>query len=279
MSRYSGNDVIVYCKSGTRSSSAANILASNEFNGTIYNMLGGITSWRNSYPTKLGNEPPYQPEDPSGPSIGITEFSYQFSTSATDPDDDTIRYGWDWNEDDIVDDWTDYYPSSTSVNIYHSWNVAGTYIVKVIAEDNVGGLSEFSSALTVMIVVNIPPNTPDIIGPSKGKAGEKCEYKFVTTDPNEDDVSYYVEWGDESLENWSELYKSDENFTVGHIWNEKGDYTIRVKAKDIHGEESDWATFEVSMPKDNQHIIMFFLMDFLCQHSKIFPILRNLLEL
>jgi len=279
MSRYSSNDVIVYCKSGTRSSSAANILASNEFNGTIYNMLGGITSWRNSYPTKLGNEPPYQPEDPSGPSIGITEFSYQFSTSATDPDDDTIRYGWDWNEDDIVDDWTDYYPSSTSVNIYHSWNVAGTYVVRVISEDNVGDQSDFSSALTVIIVVNIPPNAPDIIGPANGKAGEEREYTFVTTDPNEDDVSYYVEWGDESLEDWSESFKSSENFTVGHIWNEKGNYTIRVKAKDIHNAESEWSTFEVSMPKDKQHTNMFFLRYFLDHQSIIFPILRHLLEL
>jgi len=43
--------------------------------------------------------------------------------------------------------------------------------------------------LTVIIVVNIPPNAPDIIGPANGKAGEEREYTFVTTDPNEDDVS------------------------------------------------------------------------------------------
>jgi len=280
MSRYSGKEVIIYCKSGSRSNSAANILASNEFNGTIYNMLGGITSWKgNGFPIKLGNELPYQPDEPSGPSIGITDFSYQFSTNADDPDDDTLKYGWDWDGDDIVDNWTDYYPPATSVNISHSWNVAGTYIVKVIAEDNVGGLSDFSSALTVTIVVNIPPNSPNMIGPANGKVGEECEYRIITTDPNEDDVSYYVEWGDESIEDWSEPYKSDENFTVGHIWNEKGNYTIRVKAKDIHGEESDWSTFEVSMPKNKQNTIMFFLKCFLDQHSEIFPILRHLLEL
>ena len=280
ISLYNGSEVILSCKSGGRSVSAAIILVNSEFNGTIYNMVGGITAWKGAgLPTKQGNEQPYQPDEPSGPSKGITECLYQFSTSTTDPDDDTVKYGWDWDGDDIVNDWTNYYPSAASVNITHSWTVAGTYTVKVIAEDNVGDQSDFSSTFTVMIVVNIPHNAPDIIGPTNGKAGEECEYKFVTTDPNEDDVSYYVEWGDESIEDWSEPYKSDENFTVGHTWNEKGNYTIRVKAKDIHGEESDWSTFEVSMPKNKQNTIMFFLKCFLDQQSIIFPILRHLLEL
>jgi len=278
ISIYNGSEVILSCKSGGRSASAANILVNSEFNGTIYNMLGGITSWRGKgFPTKLGNEPPYQPDEPSGSSTGITEFSYQFSTSTIDPNTDSVKHGWDWDGDDIVDDWTNYYPSATSVNISHSWTVAGTYDVKVIAEDNVGDQSDFSSALTVMIVVNIPPGTPDITGPANGKTGEECEYRFVTTDPNEDDVSYYVEWGDESVEDWSEPYESDENFTVGHTWDAKGAYTIRVKARDIHGAESDWATLEVSMPKNKPINMDPLFLRFLENHPNMFPLLRQLL--
>ena len=279
ISLYNGSEVILSCKSGGRSASAANILVNSEFNGSIYNMIGGITAWKSAgLPTKQGNEQPYQPDEPSGPSTGITECVYQFSTSTTDPDDDTVKYGWDWDGDDIVNDWTNYYPSVTSVNVTHSWTVAGTYTVKVIAEDNVGDQSDFSSALTLTIVVNIPPDVPDILGPSNGKAGNYCEYRFVTTDPNEDDVSYYIEWGDELVEDWSELYKSDENFTAGHTWDVKGDYTIRVKARDVHGAESEWATLEVRMPKNKQYTSIFFLR-FLDQHPDIFPILRHLLDL
>jgi len=279
ISLYNGSEVILSCKSGGRSASAANILVNSEFNGTIYNMVGGITAWNGAgFPTKLGNEPPYQPDEPSGPSAGITEYSYWFSTSTTDPDDDAIKYGWDWNGDDIVDDWTSYHPSATPVNISHSWTVAGTYDVKVIAEDNVGDQSDFSLVLTVTVVVNTLPDAPDITGPANGKAGEECEYIFVTTDIDGDDVSYYVEWGDGLIEEWTEYYKSDEEFIVSHTWDEKGIYTIRVKAKDIHGAESDWATLEVSMPKNKQYTSMFFL-SFLDQHPDIFPILRHLLEL
>ena len=278
ISLYNGSEVILSCKSGGRSASAANILVNSEFNGTIYNMVGGITAWKGAgLPTKLGNEPPYQPDEPSGPPAGITEYLYWFSTSTVDPDDDAVKYGWDWNGDDIVDDWTSYHPSATPVNISHSWTVAGTYDVKVIAEDNVGDQSDFSLVLTVTVVVNTPPDAPDITGPANGKVGEECEYIFVTTDIDGDDVSYYVEWGDGLVEEWTEYYESGGEFTVGHTWDEKGTYTIRAKTKDIHDAESDWATLKVSMPK-NKAVNPFFLR-FLEQHPDMFPILQHLLGL
>ena len=278
ISLYNGSEVILSCRSGGRSASAANILVNSEFNGTIYNMLGGITAWKDAgLPTKQGNEQPYQPDEPSGPSTGITEFSYQFSTSTIDPDDDSVKYGWDWNGDDIVDDWTSYYPSATPVNISHLWTVAGTYDVKVIAEDNVGDQSDFSLVLTVTVVVNTPPDAPDITGPANGKSGEECEYIFVTTDIDGDDVSYYVEWGDGLVEEWTEYYESGGEFTVSHTWDDKGTYTIQVKAKDVHDVESDWATLKVNMPKNKA--INPFPLRFLERHPDIFPILQHLLGL
>jgi len=36
---------------------------------------------------------------------------------------------------------------------------------------------------------------------------------------------------------------------VSHIWEEEGNYIIKVKAKDSYETESDWGTLEVSMPK------------------------------
>ena len=39
-------------------------------------------------------------------------------------------------------------------------------------------------------------------------------------------------------------------FTSTHIWNEAGNYEIKVKAKDIHGIQSEWSDpLVVSMPK------------------------------
>jgi len=41
---YNDTEIIVYCKSGSRSLQASNILVANNFS-KVYNMLGGITAW------------------------------------------------------------------------------------------------------------------------------------------------------------------------------------------------------------------------------------------
>jgi len=53
ISTYNGKEIILYCGIGGRSKNAANILKENNFDGIIYNILGGITEWKNKgYPTE-----------------------------------------------------------------------------------------------------------------------------------------------------------------------------------------------------------------------------------
>ena len=99
-------------------------------------------------------------------------------------------------------------------------------------------------------VTNEPPNTPTITGQTNGKAEEEYEYKFVSTDPNDDKVSYYVDWGDNSTTGWTRTLPSGEYYNSSHNWSEKGEYIIKAKAKDYYGVESNWATLAVSMPKN-----------------------------
>ena len=96
---------------------------------------------------------------------------------------------------------------------------------------------------------NRNPEIPTINGSSSGKVGEEKDYKFYSIDPDGDDISYCVDWGDESGELYIGPFLSGIEQTVSHIWNEEGTYTISVKAKDIHGAESEWATLSVSIPK------------------------------
>ncbi len=93
------------------------------------------------------------------------------------------------------------------------------------------------------------PSNPEINGPSSGVANTDYYYTFSSVDPTSEDVYYYIEWGDGSIEEWIGPYKSGEEVTKTHSWSETGTFFIRAKAKDINDEESGWATFEVSMPK------------------------------
>jgi len=100
---------------------------------------------------------------------------------------------------------------------------------------------------------NNPPETPTITGATSGNAGVKYDYTFVTTDPEGDDVTYGIEWGEGCPGIvWVGPYPSGQEVTVSHTFNSAGTFTISALAKDTYGAESDWGTIEVTMPLLNQ---------------------------
>ena len=92
------------------------------------------------------------------------------------------------------------------------------------------------------------PSIPDISGRQKGKVGETFDYELLAFDEDNEELAYVVDFGDGIINEYGP-YQSGETCTVSHKWSTKGDYTIKAKAVDINGAESDWGTFSVSMPK------------------------------
>ena len=60
----------------------------------------------------------------------------------------------------------------------------------------------------VLTYGNNPPDKPNIYGPIRGKPGVEYVYEFKTRDPEDDDVSYYIEWGDGTNSGWTDYYPS-----------------------------------------------------------------------
>jgi len=220
------------------------------------------------------NDPPLTPNTPEGNiSLGIGETG-TYSTSSIDPDCDSIKYGWDWNGDNTVDEWTEYFESGVEINTNHTWNEPGIFNLKVIAEDDEGSQSNFSSFLTVL--VNDPPQTPTINGKLKGNTGTSYSYSIITTDPNDDKIYYMIDWDDGNITDWKGSYNSGETVNISHVWINEGTYFMKVKAKDIHGAESDWSSFEVKMPKSISKNPFYQL---LLKLLELFPVLQNILNL
>jgi len=94
---------------------------------------------------------------------------------------------------------------------------------------------------------NQPPETPDISGPTMGKPGVELSYNIVSTDPEENDIVYCFDWGDDSGQICIGPFKSGEEVIISHTWSENGTYTITVKASDIFGQESGLATLKVKI--------------------------------
>lgn len=84
-----------------------------------------------------------------------------------------------------------------------------------------------------------PPQKPQ--GPAQGNAGEELSFWTYSTDPDGDDLYYLFDWGDETESNWVGPYESRETVSVSHVWQKRGMYSIRVKAKDTLDAESNWS--------------------------------------
>ena len=123
---------------------------------------------------------------------------------------------------------------------------------------------------------NKPPETPIIDGPTSGKAGVEYDYTFLTKDPEGEYIQYYINWGDKK-EFWLGPYTSGDAVTITHAWSRTGNFTIKVKARDFYGLETDWVTLGVTMPRNRA--IQGPFIDFLQYHPNLFHILRQILGL
>ncbi|MFE3845398.1 hypothetical protein ACFL1L_00870 [Thermoplasmatota archaeon] len=232
------------------------------------------------------NDPPDKPEKPQGPVRARYRFNYTYSTRTMDKNGDMIYYNFSWG-DGNCSGWLGPYENRKRVWADYSWSEPGEYQVKVKAKDQHNNISmillydesDWSDPLSVTVTIEEPTNdapiTPVIDGPASGKYGEEYDYRILSSDPDGDDIMYHVNWGccgDEIYEFGP--YVSGEEIVLSHIWPEQGEYVIQVKAVDVYGLESDWATFEVSMPKsksiDNINTWIFRIME-------RFPILQYLL--
>ncbi len=116
-----------------------------------------------------------------------------------------------------------------------------------------GGLNE---PMDVERTYGGEPDAPTIIGLIKGKPGVEYDYTFTTTDDEGDDVYYWIEWGDGTVEqdNWIGPYSSGEKVTFSHSWDKKETFIIKAKAKDIYDSESEWAYLIVQIPRNRMSV-------------------------
>lgn len=87
---------------------------------------------------------------------------------------------------------------------------------------------------------NSPPQEPIVTGELYGKAETPLTFTFKAYDPDNNPIRFYIDWGDGTPSDWSCEYASNENVRIEHTWSKEGTYTIRVKSRDVLGEESSW---------------------------------------
>jgi len=241
-----------------------------------YNVLGdsSVKIWRNN-----PSNPPETPDKPTGPTNGIWFVEYSFSSKTTEPDGDQIFYMFSWG-DGTYSEWLGPFTSGQIVTASHIWTEIGTYEVKVTAKDVYGAQSSWSDPLVVIITDNTPPNTPTITGKTNIKPLKQYLYIINATDPENQDVKYDIDWGDGNGASGLGPYLSGAEIPMKHAWTLKGTYTIKVRAVDTVGGQSDWATLDITVALSrNRGPVNPFFLGFLERFPNAFPMLRHLLGL
>ena len=206
-----------------------------------------IISSRDKPNTIIENHPPYTPRNYT-PCGEVSENMVNLSWDGGDPDpEDSVYY-------DVC--FGDSYPFNiTTIGPYPANQTRiefgpielecfTHYFWYIRAFDEHNNSAEGLICILVRMCKNLPPRAPTIDGPVKVKLGVEYDWTFWSVDPQHDDISYFIEWGDGTSYDWADYYPSGAVLTFYHTYEEKKPEFIRAKVKDYpYGDESNWSYF------------------------------------
>ena len=206
----------------------------------------------------------------------VVEIESRWKTSSGKPYHHAMIGDYAINENVIIS-------NLSSLNISSIWNgndygfndieINNIMIISAIFADDTKFVDDTISSYP-QTQSNYPPNLPSISGATNGKIGQLYEYSLNSIDINDDDVFFYINWGDGIIET-TPLVKSGEEIIVEHFWENENTYNISVKAIDIYNAESNWNFLEIKMAKSNSFDIFELIIRFLIDNKLIFPIFFN----
>ena len=199
-----------------------------------------------------------------GPYYGLINQPLQFTGDASG---EHPPFTWLWDFGDGT--------TSEEQNPTHTYLSTGDYAVTLTVTDEKG--KSFSTNSSAWIQeTNSPPETPFIDGPAKVKPGW-CWYNFTVNDSDGNMLYLYWECWNMSPGLWEGPYPSNEVIPGYGNWTETGTFTVRMKAKDPYGAESDWATLSVKVPYSYNAPTLLFWEQVFQRFPYAFPILRHLM--
>ena len=207
------------------------------YDGIAYSDIVTVTITINSV-----NQPPVATDDTATVPFDSSNNKIDVLANDDDPDEDpltitsvsTALHGTTSTDGDFV-----YYTPTTGYSGADSF----TYVI----DDGNGGTD--TGAVSITVQANAPPAKPQRpTGPTSGKANVEYTFNATTTDPNSHQVYYQWDWGDGTTSNWLGPFDSGDLTQATHSWG-KGSFSIKVKAKDSYGAETEWSEpLAITMP-------------------------------
>ena len=156
--------------------------------------------------------------------------------------DEEFTYHVDWNNDGTRDQSL---VGGDQVTLEHSFEDAGTAIVRVELVDQFGNSSEAGLLLTVNSVVDtdaanqveLPAPQVTVDGPVEAVAGDELTFLFATAETREGEVyTFHIDWNGDGTRDQSE--GGVPNVALKHTFESAGSYVVHVKLVDANGRET-----------------------------------------
>jgi hypothetical protein len=194
------------------------------------------------------------------------------ASNSIDHEGEISSYYWDFGDGS----------DSTDCISPHTYEESGIYPIILRVVDNEGNIAE-DNTWAFVDHTNTPPNTPSLKGSTEIKNGTSYEYTFDATDPDGDDVYFYLNWGDTFWAGWWEgwigPYTSGEKVILENTWDEPGNYTVRVRAKDKYGAKSDWAVLKLTTARNKNFKSSFPFNIYLDIPVQFIPIIKLIIQI
>lgn len=205
-----------------------------------------------------------------GPGVGGVDGSYGYQFIATDPENNTVRYGVDWTHDvsgsqvpyasgDAFDNVADVWlPSSGYVaddspgqTTNLTWATIGNKKFQALAQDSAGSNSAWTLKTVIISNVNTGPDSPTITGPAVGSPSLNYSFIFFSSDPQDDSIKYGISWdNDNTVDEWIPPFgylSSGSPASATRSWPAVGTYTFKAKAVDNNNLSSGWSSHTITI--------------------------------
>ena len=251
-----------------------------------YDEYGASTSgpiW--DFTTKTNGPPNIWGRNPVDGSTSV-DINSDLTWEGSDPDGDPVSYdvyfGTNSSPPQVANNQSQktFNPGQMSSNTTYYW--------KLVAWDDKGASKEEPVwSFTTKEEANTPPNSPSIYVTGEIinlfvfiKTNVEYEFDFVASDMDQDNLYYFIDWGDGTTSDWLGPFPTSESILVSHTWSSNMKFgTIKAKVKDTHealsGETSMYYLTIKSRASGPNNIIWRFLQRF---HLDNGP-LQNLLNL
>jgi len=156
-----------------------------------------------------------------------------WDSGSYDPDGVIVGCEWDWENDGIYDE--------TGCDVYHAWDIPGTYHVRFRVTSSDGGVGESESPIELMAVGLQPVSVPTV---DKNLNQIGVLFNFDGSSSHDGDCS-----GEEIVQ-WEWDWENDGTYdetgeTLSHAYSETGNYNVRLKVTD---NEGDWSVNAGGLP-------------------------------